>query len=122
LNPFEARVERDWFQSLHLKYDILLSNFAFNLNLRHYHLEMALQLDLDLALMVFLLSMLQRLASGLDLACQLTPPERAASGLDLVGLDMAGLLTPPRRAVVRPPPQHGAHHQAILHANLPSTT
>jgi hypothetical protein len=44
LNPIEARVERDWFQILKLKYDELLSNFAFNLHLRHYNLDMPLQL------------------------------------------------------------------------------
>jgi hypothetical protein len=40
LNPVESRVERDWFQSLKLKYDELLSN----LNLRHCNLDLALQL------------------------------------------------------------------------------
>ena len=40
LNPVEARVERYWFQRLKLKYDELLSNFAFNFNLRHYSVVM----------------------------------------------------------------------------------
>jgi len=34
LNPVEARLERDWHQCLKLKYDELLSSFAFNFNLR----------------------------------------------------------------------------------------
>jgi hypothetical protein len=39
LNPVEARVERDWFQLLKLKYDKPLSSCAFKFNLRRYNQE-----------------------------------------------------------------------------------
>ena len=36
VDPSRSRVDRSWSQRLKLKYDELLSNFAFNFNLRRY--------------------------------------------------------------------------------------
>ena len=44
LKPVETRVEDTaLFQCLKLKYDNLLSSFAFNFNLRHYVVELVVQ-------------------------------------------------------------------------------
>jgi len=38
LKVFKSRVDSTWFQCLKLKYDKLLSSFAFNFNLRRYNM------------------------------------------------------------------------------------
>ena len=46
LSPGSPRVDRAWFQRLKLKYDVPLSNFAFNFNLQPYAMA-ALNADFE---------------------------------------------------------------------------